>query len=74
MPKVTRNEHESAEGFVGPLAAPVVRAAPYTAAPSWAILEGVAAVPPLRVDEQHENRGLDPVLHDEADYRLWERG
>ena len=41
----------------------------YTAVATWAILKGIAAVTPLRVDNQGEDVGLDVTLHDEAGYR-----
>jgi len=43
--------------------------AAYTAAASWVILKGVAAITPLRASEQEENTGLDITQHEEAGYR-----
>jgi len=43
--------------------------AAYTAVTTWAILKGVEAFMPLRVEKVEEDTGLDVVLHDESGYR-----
>ena len=43
--------------------------AAYTAVMTWAILKGVEAFAPLRVEKVEEDTGLDIVLHDESGYR-----
>jgi Amt family ammonium transporter len=43
--------------------------AAYTAVISWAILKGIDAFVPLRVERVEEDTGLDVVLHDESGYR-----
>lgn len=44
--------------------------AAYAATATWVILKIIAAVTPLRVDENEENTGLDVVLHEESGYRF----
>jgi Amt family ammonium transporter len=43
--------------------------AAYTAVITWAILKGIDAFVPLRVEKVEEDTGLDVVLHDESGYR-----